>query len=42
MGHGFHQVPTHRIADVPAMIARTLATIRAVTGRTRAAGSGPA
>jgi peptidoglycan/xylan/chitin deacetylase (PgdA/CDA1 family) len=32
MGHGFHQVPTHRIADAPAMIARTLAAIRAVTG----------
>ena len=32
MGHGFHQVPTQRIADEPAMIARTLDAIRAVTG----------
>lgn len=32
MGHGFHQVPTHRVADEPAMIARTLDAIRAVTG----------
>lgn len=32
MGHGFHQVPTHRIEDQPAMIARTVETIARFTG----------
>lgn len=32
MGHGFHQVPTHRIEDEPAMIARTVEAIRHLTG----------
>ncbi len=32
MGHGFVQRPTHRIADQRAMIAETVAAIRAVTG----------
>ena len=33
MGHGFVQVPTHRVPDEAAMIADTLAAIRATTGR---------
>ncbi|MBX9931361.1 MAG: polysaccharide deacetylase family protein [Methylobacterium sp.] len=32
MGHGFHQVPTHRIDDEPATIARTVEAIRSCTG----------
>ena len=32
MGHGFHQVPTHRIEDEPGMIARTVEAIAAFTG----------
>ncbi|KQT83762.1 polysaccharide deacetylase family protein [Methylobacterium sp. Leaf466] len=32
MGHGFHQVPTHRVGDEPAAIARTIRAIRTVTG----------
>ena len=33
MAHGFHQVPTHRVADQPEMIARTVAAITGTTGR---------
>jgi peptidoglycan/xylan/chitin deacetylase (PgdA/CDA1 family) len=33
MAHGFHQVPTHRVADQPEMIARTVAAITEATGR---------
>jgi allantoinase len=33
MGHGFVQVPTHRIEDQPAMIAKTIDAIRRVTGK---------
>jgi peptidoglycan/xylan/chitin deacetylase (PgdA/CDA1 family) len=32
MAHGFHQVPTQRIADEPDMIARSIATITRFTG----------
>ena len=32
MAHGFHQVPTHRITDEPAMIARTVTAITRFTG----------
>ncbi|GJD50454.1 hypothetical protein OPKNFCMD_3193 [Methylobacterium crusticola] len=32
MGHGFHQVPTHRVGDEPAMIARTIEAIARLTG----------
>ena len=32
MGHGFVQVPTHKVADQRAMIHRTVETIRAFTG----------
>lgn len=32
MGHGWHQVPTHRIEDQPAMIRQTVATLSAFTG----------
>ncbi|MFE1597924.1 polysaccharide deacetylase family protein [Methylobacterium sp. ID0610] len=32
MGHGFHQVPTHRVEDEAAMIARTVETIARFTG----------
>jgi peptidoglycan/xylan/chitin deacetylase (PgdA/CDA1 family) len=32
MGHGFVQVPTHKVADQAAMIADTLAAIASVTG----------
>lgn len=32
MGHGFFQVPTHRVEDQRAMIRRTVDTIKSVTG----------
>jgi len=32
MGHGWHQVPTHRIEDQKAMIARTVETLSTFTG----------
>ncbi len=32
MAHGFHQVPTHRVADEAAMIARTVGTIADFVG----------
>lgn len=32
MGHGWHQVPTHRIDDQKAMIARTVETLSSFTG----------
>lgn len=32
MGHGFEQVPTHKVADQAAMIARTVETIARFTG----------
>lgn len=32
MGHGWHQVPTHRIDDQKAMIARTVETLSTFTG----------
>ena len=41
MAHGFHQVPTHRVADEPGMIARTVAAITRLPARRRAAGSDP-
>ncbi len=33
MGHGFVQVPTHRVADQKAMIAQTIDAIAAMTGK---------
>ncbi len=33
MGHGFVQVPTHKVTDQAAMIADTLAAIRSTTGK---------
>lgn len=33
MGHGFVQVPTHRVDDQPAMIGRTIEAIRSITGK---------
>jgi peptidoglycan/xylan/chitin deacetylase (PgdA/CDA1 family) len=41
MGHGFVQVPTHRVEDQPAMIAKTISAIRAVTGKAPAGWLGP-
>lgn len=41
MGHGFHQVPTHRIEDEPAMIGRTVETIRRFTGASPRGWLGP-
>ncbi|WP_439573999.1 polysaccharide deacetylase family protein [Phreatobacter sp.] len=32
MGHGWHQVPTHRIEDQPGMIRQTVETLAAFTG----------
>ncbi len=33
MGHGFVQVPVHRVEDQPAMIAATIHAIQAITGK---------
>ncbi len=33
MGHGFVQVPTHRVEDQPDMIAKTMAAIKTATGK---------
>jgi allantoinase len=41
MGHGFVQVPTHRVEDQPAMIARTLDAVAAVTGKPCSGWLGP-
>lgn len=41
MGHGFVQVPTHRVEDQAAMIARTVAAIRDLTGKPCAGWLGP-
>jgi peptidoglycan/xylan/chitin deacetylase (PgdA/CDA1 family) len=41
MGHGFVQVPTHKVADQAAMIAQTVSAIRAVTGSGCAGWLGP-
>ncbi|MGY2051994.1 polysaccharide deacetylase family protein [Methylobacterium sp. JK268] len=41
MGHGFHQVPTHRVEDEAAMIARTVETIRRFTGDSPVGWLGP-
>jgi peptidoglycan/xylan/chitin deacetylase (PgdA/CDA1 family) len=41
MGHGFVQVPTHKVADQPEMIERTCAAIAAVTGRRPVGWLGP-
>ncbi|WP_204267176.1 hypothetical protein, partial [Escherichia coli] len=32
MGHGWHQVPTHKVDDQRAMIARTVETLSAFSG----------
>ncbi|RVU17201.1 polysaccharide deacetylase family protein [Methylobacterium oryzihabitans] len=41
MGHGFVQVPTHRVADEAGMIARTVEAIAACTGAPPAGWLGP-
>lgn len=41
MGHGFVQVPTHRIEDQPAMISKTMEAIRHVTGKSCGGWLGP-
>jgi allantoinase len=41
MGHGFVQVPTHRVDDQPAMIARTMEAIARVTGTSCSGWLGP-
>jgi peptidoglycan/xylan/chitin deacetylase (PgdA/CDA1 family) len=41
MGHGFVQVPTHRVEDEPAMIASTVEAIRRFTGEAPAGWLGP-
>jgi allantoinase len=41
MGHGFVQVPMHRVEDQPGMIAQTIAAIRAATGKPPAGWLGP-
>lgn len=41
MGHGFVQRPTHRVGDQRAMIAETIAAIRAVTGKAPGGWLGP-
>ena len=41
MGHGFVQVPTHKVADQRAMIQQTVETIRAFTGEPVAGWLGP-
>ncbi len=41
MGHGWHQVPTHRIEDQRAMIDRTVETLSAFTGEPVVGGLGP-
>jgi allantoinase len=41
MGHGFVQVPTHRIEDQPAMISKTIEAIRQATGKACSGWLGP-
>jgi hypothetical protein len=41
MGHGYVQVPTHKVEDQPAMIARTVETIEKFTGSKPAGWLGP-
>lgn len=41
MGHGYVQVPTHKVADQRAMIARTVETIAAFTGKAPVGWLGP-
>jgi peptidoglycan/xylan/chitin deacetylase (PgdA/CDA1 family) len=41
MGHGFVQVPTHKVADQRAMIAQTCAAIRTLTGKPCSGWLGP-
>ena len=41
MGHGYVQVPTHKVEDQPAMIARTVETIEKFTGAKPAGWLGP-
>ncbi len=41
MGHGFVQVPTHRVDDQPAMIAKTVDAIRSITGKPCSGWLGP-
>jgi allantoinase len=41
MGHGFVQVPTHRVDDQPAMIARTIDAIKRLTGKACSGWLGP-
>ncbi len=41
MGHGYIQMPTHQVDDQPAMIARTVETIRQFTGKAPVGWLGP-